>query len=887
MEISEGEKTTIIIIYGPNEDDTKENKDKFWEVLTDTIDKVKGTIYVIGDFNGRIGNNNNNNLTNVHGPYGEYVKNNNGKRLIDFSIENNLIITNTFFKHKEIHKYTRVQNSRKEKSIIDYILTNIENKKNVKDVKARRGPEIGSDHHILLAKIRTNKNWKILQQYPKSITKACIKNYKLNDYKVAEKYRKVIEETYDTMKNTGKTSVEDKWNNYKTVILKAARSSCGIINQNKNKKQTKWWNQEIKESVKIKKQKWKKYLQTQKQEDYEEYKNNRRKVKELVREEKRKTWEDFGNKLEKDSKGNQKLFYKIVKNLRKPKQITMQQIKNKNGKILNEENTIMNRWKEYFETLLSITTDTRKIEERDNEIPKTELTITSEDNISEQEILESIRKLKRGKAGGHDTITPEMIKQMGSKGLEMLLDLINAAWEQGEVPSDWEIGVILPIHKKGDPRECTNYRGITLLSVAAKVYEDILNRRLKKIIDPQLDEAQCGFRKGRSAQDQIFIVKQIIEKTKKQNNNAFLTFIDLEKAFDRVNREHIWSSLIKRQVPPKLLTAIQSVYKRNRNYIRTNNMESTEFTTKNGLRQGGVLSPTLFNVIMDEIIRATRTKTKKLQIGYHKLRPITIAECAFADDLVIWAGNVRDMQENINIWNNTLSKWNMKINITKTKVMHIGKDNINVNISINGQQIEQVTNFKYLGVKIDRSGYEEMEIQERIQNTTKLFYMLKNTIIGKKEISKKTKLTVYKTIFRPTLIYGSESWTLNETLRSKIQATEMRYLRKMKGITIMDKISNDKIREELEIESILEKVETQKLKWFGHIVRMCENKPTKNIWECKTPNKRNRGRPRLTWNDELVKILHKRNTTWDEAVKRAKNKKAWTKFVHKQGKTRD
>ena len=214
--------------------------------------------------------------------------------------------------------------------------------------------------------------------------------------------------------------------------------------------------------------------------------------------------------------------------------------------------------------------------------------------------------------------------------------------------------------------------------------------------------------------------------------------------------------------------------------------------------------------------------------------------------------------------------------------MHIGKDNKSLNLKINGKNIEQVETFKYLGVLINRTGTDELEIQKRLHSTSKLYFILKNTIIGKKEISHKTKITVYKTIYRPTLMFGSESWTLNESQKSRIQAMEMRYLRKVKGKTRMDKIRNEKIREDLEVESVTDKLEIQKLKWFGHLIRMNTNRPTKQIWECRTQNKRSRGRPKQTWNDELAKILRKRETTWEEAKNIARNKKTWKKFVYKE-----
>ena len=147
----------------------------------------------------------------------------------------------------------------------------------------------------------------------------------------------------------------------------------------------------------------------------------------------------------------------------------------------------------------------------------------------------------------------------------------------------------------------------------------------------------------------------------------------------------------------------------------------------------------------------------------------------------------------------------MKINIKKTKVMVVGNQKKNVNIEINGERIEQVDAFKYLGTTIQNEGDTANEIDERISSATKLFYALARPFIGRREISRKTKMTIYKTIYSPILTYGSDSWVLNDAQKSRLQATEMKYLRRVNNITRRDKIRNEVVREELETESILPK----------------------------------------------------------------------------------
>lgn len=878
MQLDQQNTTTVVIVYGPGDGETANKKDEFWEELTEITEKLNGRVILLGDFNGRVGKRNNDAI-DVIGNHGENHRNNNGDRLIRFCIDNDLIITNTFYKHKDIHKYTREVKSRNEKSIIDYFLINRTNRKEIMDVKVKRGPEIDSDHYLVVAKARlvTERQGSYIEKTQPGKVNKVIKTYKLQETETANQFRENVERKIeDEPKQWEAMNLEQLWSHFKEIVLTTAKETCGTIVIHKNKKQTKWWSQDIKDEVKIKKEKWKLYLNQKSQESYDEYKQQRIKVKEMVLQAKQQAWEEFGTKLEADSQANQKLFYKVLKNLRKSKNYTLRQVRAKDNRILTEENEIMERWREYFRELLNP-------DERDHTTNEEEIIYTQgeeEKNIQLEEVLKAIKEMKKGKAAGHDRINAEMLKNLGGRGMEMLTQILNKAWKTATVPEDWKMSIILPIFKKGDSSDCSNYRGITLLSVVSKVYERILEKRLKMAVEEQLEEAQSGFRKGRSVQDHIFSIKQMIEKNRMKNSEIYMAFLDLEKAFDRVSQKEIWKSLRQRNVSPKLIGGIKSLYDNNKSYVRRNNAQSATFVISDGLRQGGVMSPTLFIIIMDDVIKAAERKSKKVHIGFNKLTPVSVTVCAFADDVMICAAKEKELQENLQIWEEELKKRNMKINTNKTKVMVLSKENKEINLEISQSKIEQVDVFKYLGVLIDREGNMENEINERITKATRLYHSLNKAFIGKKEINRKTKMTVYKTIFRPILMYGSESWVLTNTMKSKIQAIDMKYLRRVKGITRRNRIRNELVREELEIEPVNNIIVKQKLKWFGHMCRMSNNRQVKRIWEAGIHKSKTRGRPKKTWNDEVAVALKKKGRTWAEAKKLALNKRLWTKFVH-------
>ena len=135
------------------------------------------------------------------------------------------------------------------------------------------------------------------------------------------------------------------------------------------------------------------------------------------------------------------------------------------------------------------------------------------------------------KASGSDRIPVELFQILKDDAVKVLHSICQQTWKSQEWPQDWKQSVFIPIPKKGNPKECSNYRTIALISNTSKIMLKILQARLQQYVNCELPDIQTGFRKGRGTRDQIANICQIIEKARESQKNIYIYFIDYNKTF--------------------------------------------------------------------------------------------------------------------------------------------------------------------------------------------------------------------------------------------------------------------------------------------------------------------------------------------------------------------
>ncbi|KAK3516227.1 hypothetical protein QTP70_006372 [Hemibagrus guttatus] len=414
--------------------------------------------------------------------------------------------------------------------------------------------------------------------------------------------------------------------------------------------------------------------------------------------------------------------------------------------------------------------------------------------------------------------------------------------EVGDIESEWTM-FFSCIFKKGDRRVCSNYRGITLLSLPGKVYSRVLERRVRPLVEPRIQEEQCGFHPGRGTLDQLYTLHRLLEGSWEFAQPVHMCFVDLEKAFDRVPRGILWEVLWEYRVRGPLLRAVRSLYSQNRSLVRIASCKSDLFPVHVGLQQGCPLSPVLF-IVLYRISRHSQG-LEGVQFGDHR-----ISSLIFADDVVLLAPSSLDLQHALGCFAVECEAAGMRVSISKSEAMVLDQKKVVCTLQVGGEFLAQVEEFKYLWVLFSSEGRMDCEIDRRIGAAAAVMQSMYQSVVVKKELSRKAKLSIYQSIYVPTLTYGHELWVMTKRIRSRLQSAEMSFLRRVAGCSLRDRVRSSVTREE----PLLLYIERGQLRWLGHLFRMPPGRLPGEVFRACPSRKRPRGRPRTRWRDYVSQL---------------------------------
>ncbi|KAK3573350.1 hypothetical protein QTP86_024040, partial [Hemibagrus guttatus] len=423
--------------------------------------------------------------------------------------------------------------------------------------------------------------------------------WKLKKEECCEEFRQKLRQALG-----GQVVLPDDWETTAEVIRETGRKVLGVSSgRRREDKETWWWNEEVQDSIQRKRLAKKKWDMDRTEENRQEYKELQHRVKREVSKAKQKAYDELYTRL--DTREGQKDLYRLARQRDRDEKDVQQVrvIKDRDGRVLTSEESVQRRWKEYFEELMNEENEREKRVEGVNSVEQ------KVDKIRKDEVRKALKRMKSGKAVGPDDIPVEVWKCLGEAAVEFLTSLFNRVLESERMPEEWRRSVLVPIFKnKGDVQSCSNYRGIKLMSHTMKVWERVVEARLRKVVE-----------------------------------------IYLEKAYDRVPREELWYCMRKSGVAEKYVRVVQDMYERSRTVVRCAVGQTEEFKVEVGLHQGSAPSPFLFAMVMDQLSEEVRQES-----------PWTMM---FADDIVICSESREQVEENLERWKFALERRGMKVKV--------------------------------------------------------------------------------------------------------------------------------------------------------------------------------------------------------------------------------
>ena len=336
-------------------------------------------------------------------------------------------------------------------------------------------------------------------------------------------------------------------------------------------------------------------------------------------------------------------------------------------------------------------------------------------------------------------------------------------------------GCILPFPKKGDLGLAKNYWGITLTSIAAKIYNALLQNRIEPKIDNILRKNQNGFRRNRSTTSQISTIRRILEGVRAKNLQATLIFVDFTKAFDSIHRGKMEQILLTYGIPKETIAAIMILYRNTKVKVRSPDGDTEYFDIVAGVLQGDTLTPYLFIICLDYVLRTSIDKIRENGFELIKKRSRrypakTITDADYADDIAILANTPDQAETLLHSLKQAAAGIGLYVNAHKTEYMCYNQTG---DIStLNGTPLKLIDKFTYLGSSVAST---EKDIDTKLMKAWTAINRL--SVIWKSDLTNKMKRSFFQAEVTSIMLYGCTTWTLTKQLEKKLDGNYARMLR--------------------------------------------------------------------------------------------------------------
>ena len=850
-----GLKLSILNAYAPT-DSTKSDaaKSSFYSALSKAKkyldESPKFKVVTTGDFNATISS-----MSKDSGAWDKVLghnnsdrlpTSNNGERLLMWCLKNNIQLVNTMFRSKRIHRGTWFNEHTKKWKRIDYIGTCKWLLRFVRSCRVFIGPSalFQTDHRLLVMNIDFPATKRELNRYlpgktrepkPKIDFIALREDVDLQN-KLTQELEKELAAQEDTQ------NVDTLNSNIVNSVKACVENVCPKI------------------QIKVKKEPWEdEELQKMKEEVRKCKKRSdlriaQKKVKNRRKWLKKKYYKELANEINTAAEAR-----KAEKEFALAKKFNM--LKDGSKKCISNEKLKQHFEKHFSARPIPLPPELERPEEysflAEEKIP------INEDVPAEKEVKDAVRTFKDGKNWGSDKMKTEGLKYNSSNLLlGRILALLTLIWSILSVPSAWLHSNITCLYKKGIKSVASNYRGISIGANMSRILSKIIIGRIKESYEKHICKFQFGFRISRSTSDGIYMMKNIIQKSK---DPLIAVYVDLTAAYDHIPRDFLFRVLDFRLHAPHIVKILQLMYHGTTASIK--GMRSV-FEVLIGCRQGGQESPCLFNYYFDFVLKVAaheidllypdgwgvhfeynipHTCSNREQRRAAGLSGIEVIKwILYADDMVVFAKNVEEAEKILKIISDTCKRFGLTVSFGKTKTQVFYDAELASRPSlfkIDGNVVENVTEFTYLGHVISNS--EDVCFTEhRVSRATAKFNELRNVLCDV-DVNLKTRRKILEACVRSRLLYGTSAWDPKEDEIRKLEVCWNECLRSMvkggwKRLETDDENEYKFVYSNLDLEGILhtsplrQEILSQRMKYLGHVCRKENTASTKRMMFAKS-----------------------------------------------------
>ncbi len=498
-----------------------------------------------------------------------------------------------------------------------------------------------------------------------------------------------------------------------------------------------WMDTDTLKKIKDKQKLFRKWMETKNENDRLSYCKARNQIRKVTR----NAIKSFEKGIASQAKSNSKHFWNYVRTKLKTKQ-GVAELKKNDGTRTTNDTEKAEELSSFFQKVF-----TKETEDDIPELPELDIPELDSLQVEEEDVLKHLKSLKINKSPGPDDLHPRILSELSKSLARPLTIIYQKSLSAGRLPEDWKTAFVCPIYKKGPKEEPSNYRPVSLTSVACKVLEKIIRKTVVDHlqINNILHDDQHGFVEGRSCSTQLLEALEDWTQTMDEGGCVDVIYMDFQKAFDTVPHRRLLTKLERYGIKGDLLMWIKSFLTGRRQAVIVNGERSDWGNVTSGIPQGSVLGPTLFILFINDLPDNIQSQTKM-----------------FADDTKLYGNPITaNLQSDLDRLQDWSDKWLLRFHPDKCGVLRIGKENPETSYHMKDENNEEVILRKLeiekdLGIHVDGDLSFRYHIAQSISKANRLLGLIRRSFSF---LDKDIFPQLYKGLVRPLLEYGHSVWT--------------------------------------------------------------------------------------------------------------------------------